>query len=546
MLTAVAGRRWIIGHGLRLAFMKCCQSLDYQTALGKVISLAIDDNLILFLWPLESTQSEFVCSSYGQNSEQVSGDLYLEFTSSFKLLIFALSRPPVKRKLASGSSSSRTTRAKTSTSKYDVPFLTVSDDDEGLSNVPELKDTTAYYLKISAITPPSWKNHLDNYMDVELLDLHDRCYTWQVVVDNSINKRSRELLEVSEKLRGECNGKISTLSTEVKEHKANLDRMMLKSQKWASYQASLLTLESQIASLEAEKAWLEAVEVSLRKEVDDVKRDRMEVVLKVVPYAAMELIHGNDLGSLVGSLVSSTIFYGRCKAFEQVAAMKEPFDLSKVKGYHPSYKKEHDQASNDLATATFPWLSKFVADPSASVEVLLSKKPSFLQRPAPSKTQAHVASSQKVTPSSVLASNPMSPPADAFVVKPQFFRLNEGHHVGEKDCVTFNPLQRSANIPSRKCFSSLELIVRGTPNLHTTYFQTNLSACFPFIVVRSFASTHFVECSTAIVKNFKPSGAVGKGPRMLTPQLRNDHPFLTIITPFFAAFLIADCSFHFL
>ncbi|GKF66356.1 hypothetical protein Tco_0192873, partial [Tanacetum coccineum] len=67
----------------------------------------------------------------------------------------ALSRPPVKRKLGSGSSNSRTTRAKTSTSKYDVPFLTVSDDDEGLSNVPELKDTTAYYLKISAITPPA-------------------------------------------------------------------------------------------------------------------------------------------------------------------------------------------------------------------------------------------------------------------------------------------------------------------------------------------------------------------------------------------------------
>ncbi|GKA37284.1 hypothetical protein Tco_0723849 [Tanacetum coccineum] len=42
MLTAVGGRRWVIGHGLRLAFMKCFQSLDYQTALGKVISLAID------------------------------------------------------------------------------------------------------------------------------------------------------------------------------------------------------------------------------------------------------------------------------------------------------------------------------------------------------------------------------------------------------------------------------------------------------------------------------------------------------------------------
>ncbi|GJY70706.1 hypothetical protein Tco_0474409 [Tanacetum coccineum] len=34
MLTTVTGRRWVIGHGL--AFMKCCGSLEYQTALGKV------------------------------------------------------------------------------------------------------------------------------------------------------------------------------------------------------------------------------------------------------------------------------------------------------------------------------------------------------------------------------------------------------------------------------------------------------------------------------------------------------------------------------
>ncbi|GJS79922.1 hypothetical protein Tco_0729803 [Tanacetum coccineum] len=45
MLTAVAGRRWVIGHGLRLAFMKCCESVEYQTALGKVVSLAIDQGI---------------------------------------------------------------------------------------------------------------------------------------------------------------------------------------------------------------------------------------------------------------------------------------------------------------------------------------------------------------------------------------------------------------------------------------------------------------------------------------------------------------------
>ncbi|GJV70680.1 hypothetical protein Tco_1490675 [Tanacetum coccineum] len=133
--------------------------------------------------------------------------------------------------------------------------------------------------------------------------------------------------------------------------------MLLESQKWVSYQASLSTLESQIASLEAKKARLEAVKVSLQKEVDDVKRDRMEVVSKVVPYATMKLIHNDDLGILVGRLVSSAIFYGRCKDFE----------------------------------------------------------------PTPSKSQALVPSSPKATPSSVLGSNLMSPPADASVVKPLLF-----------------------------------------------------------------------------------------------------------------------------
>nr|GEV83654.1 hypothetical protein [Tanacetum cinerariifolium] len=222
------------------------------------------------------------------------------------------SRPPVKRKLTSRSSNSRATRTKTSTSKDDVLFLTVSDDDEGLSKVHELNDATACHLKISAITPSSWKNHLDNHMDVE---------------------RSQKLLEVIEKLRGEY----------------HLRRHGWRLSKYPS-----------------------------EKEVDDVKRDRMEDVSKVVPYAAIELIHSDDLGSLVGKLVSFAIFYGRCQAFEQVAGMKEPFDLSKVKGYRPSYKKKHNQAGNDLATATFPWLSEFVADPSAPIEVLLSKKPPTL------------------------------------------------------------------------------------------------------------------------------------------------------------------------
>ncbi|GJZ53338.1 hypothetical protein Tco_0608223 [Tanacetum coccineum] len=112
------------------------------------------------------------------------------------------SRPLVKRKLASRSSSSRAVRAKTSASKDDSLFLSISDDDEGLPDCFELRDANACHLKIFTITPLAWKGHLDNQIDLELLDLHDRCYARQAVVDNAVNKRACEFLQVIEKM--EC------------------------------------------------------------------------------------------------------------------------------------------------------------------------------------------------------------------------------------------------------------------------------------------------------------------------------------------------------
>ncbi|GJS77954.1 hypothetical protein Tco_0727835 [Tanacetum coccineum] len=252
-------------------------------------------------------------------------------------------------------------------------------------------------------------------MDLELLDLHDRCYARQAVVDKAVKRRTREFLLVIEKMRGEANvikarersheeeceelrvkceaamaefdqnpavlvlqEKISSLTADVKEHKGNLDRMMLESQKWAGYQVTLLTLELKVNYLEAKKARLEAVEASLHREVEELKQDRRDVVSKVVPYAAMELVHSNELGRLIGTLVSSAITYGHCREYEQVASMKEPFDLSKAKGYRSSFKKEHTQTSNDFDTATFLWLDEFIADFTAPIEALLSKKPPTL------------------------------------------------------------------------------------------------------------------------------------------------------------------------
>ncbi|GKD36180.1 hypothetical protein Tco_1251689, partial [Tanacetum coccineum] len=271
-----------------------------------------------------------------------------------------------------------------SSSKDDVPYFTVSNDDKGLPDVLELKDATACHLKIFSITPPAWKNHLDNHMDVELLDLHDHCYARQVIVDNTVNRRSRKLLQVIRKLRGEFDAmkdRERAREKECEEQRAKCDAAMTEFEK----NPTVVALQEKISTL--------STKVKEHKEVKELKQDRREVVSKVVPYAAMELVHSDHIGILVGRLVSSAILYGKCRAYEQVADIKEPFDLSKVKGYCSSYNKDHIQASNDLATTTFPWLDGFVADPSTHVEALLLKKPPSLQRPAPSRTQVPLLSS---------------------------------------------------------------------------------------------------------------------------------------------------------
>nr|GEX91246.1 hypothetical protein [Tanacetum cinerariifolium] len=41
MLTAISGRRWVIGHGLRLAVMKCAESLELRQAFPDVVSAGL-------------------------------------------------------------------------------------------------------------------------------------------------------------------------------------------------------------------------------------------------------------------------------------------------------------------------------------------------------------------------------------------------------------------------------------------------------------------------------------------------------------------------
>ncbi|GKA94139.1 hypothetical protein Tco_0816125, partial [Tanacetum coccineum] len=83
-------------------------------------------------------------------------------------------------------------------------------------------------------------------------------------------------------------------------------------------------------------------------EIDGLKQDRDAVVSKVISDAAIKLIYCDDLGALIAKLVRSSIIYGRCQDFEEVAAMEETFVLEKMSGYHPSSKEEYDQAGDAL------------------------------------------------------------------------------------------------------------------------------------------------------------------------------------------------------
>nr|GEZ43240.1 hypothetical protein [Tanacetum cinerariifolium] len=41
MLTAITGRKWVIGHGMRLALMKCAESLEMRQAFTDVVSVGV-------------------------------------------------------------------------------------------------------------------------------------------------------------------------------------------------------------------------------------------------------------------------------------------------------------------------------------------------------------------------------------------------------------------------------------------------------------------------------------------------------------------------
>ncbi|GKA31716.1 hypothetical protein Tco_0718021 [Tanacetum coccineum] len=179
----------------------------------------------------------------------------------------------------------------------------------------ELRDVTYCHWVVAHVTPPSWKQCLREISIEQLCDIHDRAYMRQDVLDNIDKDRAYAELE------RKCNKALQ-----------DLDKNPLIS----DMRAEIKVLQGQVDGLHSEYSRIILEE---RKwEVDSLKQDRAAVVSKVIPDAAIKLVRSDDLGVLITKLVKSSIIYGRCQAFKEVAAMEEPFVLEKMSGYRPSSK----------------------------------------------------------------------------------------------------------------------------------------------------------------------------------------------------------------
>ncbi|GKC95209.1 hypothetical protein Tco_1160651 [Tanacetum coccineum] len=256
-----------------------------------------------------------------------------------------------------------------------VLTLNVADNiiDSKFSSVKELKDATDCHWVVAHVTPPSWKQHLRDISIEQLYDIHDRAYMRQAVLDNMLNSRTRELISALHKARASCD---CIWEREIKRDKAyaELEKKFnealqdLDKNPLANYEQTLFLFRAKVKGLESEKERLKASEIQVLQEIDRLRQDRAAIISKVVPNAGMKIIHSDEMGVLVARLVRVTIIHCRCTAFEKVAKLKEYFVLENMPDYRTSLKDEYDRAREDMANASYPFLSELTSNPYASME----------------------------------------------------------------------------------------------------------------------------------------------------------------------------------
>lgn len=312
-----------------------------------------------------------------------------------------------------------------------------------MPNTKELPGALACHQLVKKVTPPNWKETLDNMSMEDLCDLHGKSYTRQVVLDNHMNDRTRDLVRTLQRarekmdailakekkkdqefadLRAKCEEAlqvmeknlvvldlrkdIRSLEKKFKDAQSECKKLRAEEAKVGEYKEEIVALESKCEKLESERVELQGKEIKLREELDGLalKKDRAAVVSKVVPYIAMELYHSDEVGRMIAGLINTAMYHGKCITLEEIAATGKPVDLSKVPYYRSTHEREYDEASNAVVTAEYPFLREATKDNMASVDTLLSMKPRRVKPPSSSRRDTpKKASSPKVTPEKALS-----------------------------------------------------------------------------------------------------------------------------------------------
>ncbi|GJX94382.1 hypothetical protein Tco_0348968 [Tanacetum coccineum] len=220
------------------------------------------------------------------------------------------------------------------------------------------------------MTPPSWKQHLKEISLKKLCDIHDRAYMRLTILDSMLNNRTRKLISTLMKARASCDA--------IRKRESEKDKAYVELKRKCNDALHDLDKNPLMLDMRAEIK-------TLQGKVDGLHGE----------YSRLILEEKKRMGLLVAWLAKVALFYGKCVAFEEVAALKEPFELEKMYGYRHLSKKEFDQAGDNLATASYPFLAEVIADPYSPLEKLLSKRPKSLRakpifsKSKPSSLKAH-------------------------------------------------------------------------------------------------------------------------------------------------------------
>ncbi|GJT81469.1 hypothetical protein Tco_1055811 [Tanacetum coccineum] len=214
----------------------------------------------------------------------------------------------------------------------------------------ELKNIADCHFVIAHGIPLLWKRYLkeislDKNLVISMAKLI--CNRKEVEKDKAyaeLDRKCNEALQDLDKnpLVMDMRLEIKTLQGQVDRLHGEYIRLVLEEKKWVNYEQDPSILHLKVERPESEREKLKSSET----------------------YCL----------TCQGGYVSWQVYN-----FQRGSFFKKSLDLEKISGYRSSSKKEFDQAGDNLATTSYPSIAEATADPYASLEKLLSKKPKSLR-----------------------------------------------------------------------------------------------------------------------------------------------------------------------